>query len=54
LRSLDVLSKISDESNQSPAGDEHLLRGIHAEAGVCWVITLSGITHTLSMSIFIF
>jgi hypothetical protein len=35
LRSLDVLSKVSDESNQSSAGDEHLLRGIHAEAGVC-------------------
>jgi hypothetical protein len=35
LRSLDALSKISDESNQLLAGDEHLLRGIHAEAGVC-------------------
>ena len=44
LRSLDLLSKISDESNQS-LGDEHLLRGIHAEAGVCGVIMMSGITH---------
>ena len=34
LRSLDVLSNISDENNQSSSGDEHLLRGIHAEAGV--------------------
>ena len=33
LRSLDVLSTISDESNQASSGDEHLLRGIHAEAG---------------------
>ena len=34
LRSLDVLSNISVESNQSSSGDEHLLRGFHAEAGV--------------------
>ena len=37
LRSLDVLSNITDENNQSLSGDEHLLRGIHAEAGVCGV-----------------
>ena len=37
LRSLDVLSNISDENNQSSSGDEHLLRGIHAEAGVLGV-----------------
>lgn len=40
LRSLDVLSKVSDESNQLLAGDEHLLRGIHAEAGACGVIII--------------